>query len=132
VRAVAVITGVLVAAVLAGCGTGGRERDVRGIAERFASAVGNRDGAAACALLTSDARAQLESDQGEPCRKAVVKLNVSGPKVNRVSVFVTSASADFAGGGTVFLDQTTHGWRVSSAGCKPQPDDRPYDCELQV
>src|SRR4051812_327846 len=117
-RATLLIAAALAAVVLSGCGTGGREREIRSVAERFATAVDEGDGAAACALLTTDAQAQLEKDERERCSDAVVKLDVSRSKVSDVSVDVTNASADYAGGGTVFLDDTTHGWRVSAAGCE--------------
>ena len=132
VRAFALLALALAAVVLAGCGTAGREDDIRAVAGRFATAVSQRDGSAACALLTTDARQKLESDEGKPCRDAVVGLKVTDPPVRHVEVFVTSASARLAGGGTLFLDQTTHGWRISSAACEPTPGGLPYDCELEV
>jgi hypothetical protein len=127
--AVLVLAALLVAG---GCGTGGREDDIRAVAERFSNAVGEGDGAAACSLMTADAREQLEKDEREPCQDAVIKLSVSTPPVSRVSVYVTAASADLAGGGTLFLDRTTKGWRVSAAGCEPRGGELPYDCELEV
>jgi hypothetical protein len=129
VRASIVIV-LLAVPLLSGCATGGREADVRSVANRFATAVGDRDGAAACALLTVPARQQLVADERKPCAKAVVGLDVSKPPVGRVEVFITSASAQLEGGGTLFLDQTTHGWRISAAGCEPKPGDAPYDCDL--
>ena len=132
VRAAAVLALALAALVLPGCGTGGRESDIRLVAGRFAVAVSQRDGAAACALLTTDARQKLESDEGKPCRDAVVDLKVTDPPVRQVEVFVTSGSARLAGGGTLFLDETTHGWRISAAGCEPTPGGLPYDCDLEV
>ena len=118
--------------LLAGCGRTGSERDVRQVAERFAAAVGARDGATACGLLTADARQALEADQQMSCSKAVVRLNVSPARVRRVEVYVTSAAASYSGGGTVFLDDTTHGWRISAAGCHPRRFDQPEDCEVSA
>jgi hypothetical protein len=132
VRAFALLAVALAAVMLAGCGTGGRESDIRAVAGRFAAAVSERDGAAACALLTTDARQKLESDEGKPCRDAVVDLKVTEPPVRRVEVFITSASARLAGGGTLFLDETTRGWRISAAACEPTPGGLPYDCDLEV
>jgi hypothetical protein len=132
VRAFALLALALAAPALAGCGTGGREDDIRSVAGRFATAVSERDGAAACALLTTDAQQKLESDEGKPCRDAVVDLEVTDPPVRRVQVYVTSASARLAGGDWMFLDETTHGWRISAAGCEPVGGGLPYDCDLEV
>jgi hypothetical protein len=41
-----------------------------------------------------------------------------------------SAQAKLRGGEAVFLDQTDQGWKISAAGCKPQPG-KPYQCELE-
>jgi hypothetical protein len=123
---------VLAVVLLGGCGTAGRENDIRAVAERFATAVDDGDGATACGLLTTDAQAQLVSDQGKPCAKAVAGLDVKKAPVGKVSVAITSASAHLEGGGTLFLDETTHGWRISAAGCKPKPGGAPYDCDLQA
>jgi len=91
------------------------------------------DGAAACALLTSGTRRQLEADEGESCEKAIGAVELPAPSpVGRVAVYITSASADLEVGGTLFLDETPSGWRVSAAGCAPRPGGQPFDCELEV
>lgn len=123
----------LAVAASAGCGTGGKEADASGVAGRFLAAAQRDDGAAACALLTSGTRRQLEADEGESCEKAIGSVELPGPSpVRRVAVYITSASADLEVGGTLFLDETPSGWRVSSAGCAPRPGRQPYDCELEA
>jgi hypothetical protein len=132
VRAVSPVVFALALLLLAGCGTSGREDEIRAVAERFATAVDAGDGAAACALLTAPAREKLASDERRPCAEAVTGLDVKPSPVDKVSVAITSASAHYAGGGTLFLDETTHGWRIAAAACEAKPDDQPYDCELDV
>ena len=132
VRASLVILLALATVPLTGCGTGGREDDIRAVAERFAAAVDEGDGAAACALLTADAREALQSDEKKPCSEAVTDLDVKASPVTNVSVEITSGSAHYAAGGNVFLDETTYGWRISAAACEPRPDGQPYDCELEA
>jgi hypothetical protein len=34
-------------------------------------------------------------------------------------------------GDTLFLDQTSTGWKISAAGCRLTSPDEPYDCELE-
>jgi hypothetical protein len=123
----------LAAAALAGCGTGGKEADVREVAGRFLAAAQRDDGAAACALLTSGTRQQLEADEGEPCAQAISSVELPGRSpVRRIAVHVTSASADLEVGGTLFLDETSAGWRVAAAGCAPRPGRQPFECELEA
>jgi hypothetical protein len=123
---------VVVLALLSGCGTQGREGEVRTVADRFVAAVDRRDGPAACGLLTAQARQELVSSQGEPCAKAVVALRVGDPPVDRVQVWVTNGVAVASRGRWLFLDDTGSGWRVSAAGCEPQPGGQPYDCDLRA
>lgn len=126
---------ILVAAVavaLAGCGTRGRESDIRAVADRFLTAVDQRDGSTACALLTAQARQALASSEREPCARAVVALRVGAPPVARPQVFVTNGAAVASRGKWLFLDDTGSGWRISAAGCTPMPRGEPYDCDLKA
>jgi hypothetical protein len=74
----------------------------------------------------------LEHDEGEACAKAAPGLDVSPSAVSRVQVFGTGAKVDLADGHSAFLELTRRGWRLSAAGCTPEPRDRPYTCELQA
>jgi hypothetical protein len=44
---------------------------------------------------------------------------------------MTSAAARLSAGDTTFLDQGSHGWKVSAAGCRPVARDEPFECELE-
>ena len=120
------------AAVLAGCGGSERNDDVEATAERFNRAVESRDRRAACDELTDDARTELEKTEKKPCEEAILGLQLSPSRVTNVEVYATSAVAELSGGGSVFLDDTPEGWKIAAAGCKPEPGDQPYDCELET
>jgi hypothetical protein len=126
-RAAAVL---LVLAVLPGCGTGADDRDARSAATRFEAAIQAHDGAAACDQLSDDASSKLESSEKKPCGKAILSIELKPSRaVVETSVWVTSAQVRLAHD-TLFLDETPRGWKISAAGCKPQPE-KPYDCELE-
>jgi hypothetical protein len=117
---------------LAGCGSGGIERDAAAVSERFHSALAERDGTVACEQLTEQARTKLEQDEKKPCEEAIFTLDLpESGEVADTSVHITSASVRLAGGERDFLDKGPEGWRISDAGCKPTPNDQPYDCELE-
>jgi hypothetical protein len=114
-----------------GCGAGASEQDVTVVVQRFQSAVAAGDGAAACAQLTAATRQAVASDEKAPCSRAVLGLGLSGGgRVGDADVYVTSGIAR-VGDEAAFLDQTPHGWRISAAGCTPNRDDMPYDCDLE-
>jgi hypothetical protein len=100
------------------------------VAARFMSAVGGRDGAAACALLAPDT-AEAVSDSGEkPCAEALLdeQLPAAGT-VTGTDVYGQWAQVRLTGD-TMFLAVFPEGWRVVAAGCTPRPE-RPYDCVLE-
>lgn len=117
-------------AALAGCGSGGDERDARHAAQGFYGAASRQDGGAACALLTGPAAQTLARDEKKPCAKAVTSLDLKGAAVRRVQVFETNAAVTFASGEIAYLDRTPQGWRVAAAGCSPRGE-QPADCELE-
>ena len=120
------------AALLAGCGGSGRDDDVQSAVERFNRAFESRDAKAACDELTEDAQSELEKTEKKPCEEAILGQELTPSPVTRVEVHVTSAIADLEGGGSVFLDDTPDGWKISAAGCRPQTGDQPYHCELEA
>ena len=62
-----------------------------------------------------------------------LELEVPGGRERSVDVYLTTAKVDLSGGDSVFLDQTGTGWRISAAGCRPQPgEEKPYDCEIEA
>ncbi len=125
-----VLAGVVLA--LAGCGATDSD-GAADAAERLYAAYADGDGAAACATLSDDTRAQLVEDEGKPCPEAVLALDHSGTRVTGKQAYVTEAKVETDGGDSVFLEETgAHGWRVTAAGCRPTPDqEAPYDCEVE-
>jgi hypothetical protein len=100
---------------------------VEATAGQFADALARHDGAAACALLTDDARRGTETF-GRSCAVQLAGLPDPGA-VEQVEVWSDAAQVRLAGD-TLFLLRFPDGWRVSAAGCTPQ-DDAPYECEVQ-
>jgi hypothetical protein len=115
---------------LSGCGTASSEHDARGSVQRFFAAISRHDGNAACHELSEETASKVAESEKKPCGEAVLSLGLPTAPVTKVSVYVNSAQAKLQGGGAVFLDETPKGWKVSAAGCKPQPG-KPYDCDLE-
>ena len=128
-RVTAAALGVL-ALGCASCGTSPSERDASRSVERFYSALGARDGAAACRQLSPDAASALETSEGKPCERAVLSLTLRQSPVRGASVWVTSAQVTLRSGTAAFLDQVGDRWVIGAAGCRPRPG-QPYDCELE-
>jgi hypothetical protein len=129
-----VIVVVLVVLGASGCGRADDRSAVRTVTERFVAAVESGDGVRACAQLSPDTRAELESQEQHPCREAIGSLQLEGGSVTGVQVYVLNAIVELSSGEAAFLDHGTRGWRVSAVGCEVQgatPADRPYDCELE-
>ncbi|HKF79531.1 MAG TPA: hypothetical protein VKB17_01745 [Thermoleophilaceae bacterium] len=116
---------------LCGCGTTGKERDAQGSVQRFIAALSRHDGAAACDELSPDAVSAVEQGEKKACGKAILSLGLPAAPVADVQVYIDSAQAKLRGGAAVFLEETPKGWKVSAAGCKPQPG-MPYQCELEA
>jgi hypothetical protein len=122
----------LLALALAGCGTADREDEAGAVAQRFHATLENGDGHAACELLNEETASKLESQEKKPCEEAILSLDLpKGGTVADARVYVTSAFTTLAEGGSDFLDEGPHGWRVSAAGCEPTTPSQPYDCELE-
>jgi hypothetical protein len=120
------------ALVAAGCGRADDERVTSVVTERFLRAVEQHDGARACAQLSEGAVEALEHDEGKACAEAAPELDVAPSGVTRVEVFGTGAKVDLADGHSAFLELTPRGWRLSAAGCRPEPDDHPFTCEVEA
>jgi hypothetical protein len=123
----------LVAALIAlsGCGTGTDERDARGAVDRFEAAIQARDGAGACEELSEETSSKLEGQQKKPCERAILSVELSPSRqVVDASVWVTGAQVQLDGD-TIFLDETSQGWKIDAAGCEAKGESEPYDCELE-
>lgn len=100
-------------------------------ARDLVTAVAQRDGDAACALLAPEARDELERSSGEPCVRAVMAEDLPTDRdPESTHVFDTMAQVRFASG-PVFLARFDGTWLVIGAACTPVPD-LPYDCSIQV
>lgn len=127
----AALIGVTAAALLGGCADGdARRAAISGVAVRLLTAVGDGDGAAACALLAPDTVSALEQSAGAPCAEAILDEDLPAPAgVRRVDVYGQWARVVLAAD-TEFLAAFPGGWRVVAAGCQSRGE-RPYDCVLQ-
>ena len=128
----AAVSACLLALALAGCGAGDRGHDVAAVAQRFHAALEAGDGQAACEELSRETATKLEQQEKKPCDEAILGLELpKGGTVAATGVYVKSAYALRAGGGTDFLSEGAKGWTISSAGCTPTAPEQPYDCELE-
>jgi hypothetical protein len=120
------------ACVLAvGCGTAEREADLIAVSDSFHAALAARDGAGACAELSSEAAEMVVREEQRPCPEAVLGLDLpAGARASGAEVYVTSGYARLPGADVVFLDDGPAGWKVTAAGCTPSSSGEPYDCEL--
>lgn len=102
---------------------------MRGVADRFYTAVAAQDGASACAILSPAARSELEQSAGKPCPRAILEEDVPAVAApERIEVFGTMAQVRYAGE-TAFLTRFEQGWRVVAAACTPTR--AKYDCSVQ-
>lgn len=116
------------ALVLAGCAGPPHESAVSSAARAFVAELEAGDGAGACALLTDDARSSVPGATDEPCAKAIANVKEQGSGIGSVEVWGDAAQVH-VGDDVLFLRLTSGSWKVSAAGCTPQPEG-PYDCEV--
>ena len=89
-----------------------REPAVSAVAGQFGEAVARHDGAAACAMLTDDARRTTPRPSAATARSQLATLPDPGA-VQQVEVWGDAAQVRLAGD-TVFLLRFPDGWRVSA------------------
>lgn len=119
---------VLCTALSSGCAGGEREVSSKEAAASFLAAMADGDMRAACALLATHTREDLETSEGQPCSSALESVDISGGTVDDVTVWGDRAQAR-ASSGALFLVELATGWRVAAAGCD-RSDDGTYDCLL--
>jgi hypothetical protein len=122
IRAVVIAAGAV--ALLTGCSAADRP-EVEHVALTFEDAT--VDPQSRCALLAPKTLAALE--QEAPCTDAIEQLPLQGGEVTAVEIWGGEAQVRLSGD-TVFLTQTSAGWRVVAAACQPQGE-APYDCEVE-
>jgi hypothetical protein len=123
---------VMLAVVVAGCGTGSDRDQARLAAQRLYAAVQDRDGTTACAQMSPDLRDTLVEDEGGgSCARAVLRLRLHQGAPSAVHVFADEAQVRLTGGDTVFLSDSAEGWRADAVGCRPKGPG-PYECEEEV
>jgi hypothetical protein len=119
---------IAVTGALTGCGSSPQRSDVKDVAVRFVTAVQAKQGNAACALLTSDARQSATGATDVTCADAVLNVDEHGVNVHGAQVWGDEAQVKL-GTDVVFLRRFTAGWQVRAAGCRPQPG-AAYDCDV--
>lgn len=112
--------------VLAGCSSA-QAPDVEQVASTFSDPAG--DPAERCALLTPAVLTAFEQDRAMPCADAIQDLPTHGGPVDSLEIWGREAQVKL-GGDTVFLAETSAGWRVTSAACTARGE-APYDCEVE-
>jgi hypothetical protein len=97
-------------------------------ARSFVTSLQRKDGAAACALLSSNAKSSVSGATNASCARAVTNVSEQGATVSHAQVWGDAAQVH-VGSDVVFLRRVAGRWVVSAAGCKWQPAG-PYDCDI--
>jgi hypothetical protein len=114
------------AVLLTGCSST-QQPEVEDVAARFEDP--SADPQARCDLLAPATLVALEEEASTPCEEAIEELPLQGGEVTSVEIWGGDAQVRL-GDDTVFLTETSVGWRVVAAACTPRPE-RPYDCEVE-
>src|SRR3954447_184223 len=129
----AVLAGLALAG--AGCGQDANREDVRAVTGRFFAALAARDGATACAQLSTDTVKSLEQDEQSACPEAIAAAGLGTSRVVKIAVYVTNAKVDLANGASAYLEQTASGWKLSALGCRAtdgDPRKHPMSCAVEA
>jgi hypothetical protein len=122
------VLGTAAAALLLLTGCSGLQRsEVEHVAGTFEDQSGDPE--ARCDLLLPTTRAALEEQEQASCAEAIGNLPLQGGAVREIQVWGDDAQVK-VGGDTLFLNETSGGWRVAAAACSPRGE-QPYDCEVE-
>ena len=116
----------LAALLLTGCSTM-QQPAVEQVATAFEDPGGA--GEERCDLLAPATRAEFEESEGAPCEQAIESVPLEGGAVESVEIWGGDAQVRMTGD-TVFLTETSTGWRITAASCRPNGE-APYDCEVE-
>ena len=126
---------VVLAVVVAGCGTSDDRDQSRAVVERFYDAVRNDDAEEACAQLSESLVEQIESQTQQSCEDAITGFEYEGGAIVDAEVYITNAKVDLRSGESAFLSRERDGWKLSALACRPEegkPADRPFECEVET
>ncbi len=126
---------VLLAALLAGCGTSDDRDQAEAVVERFYAAIDADEPQAACEELGDATLEQLESQTQQPCDAVIDGLEYEGGSIVKAEVYITNAKVDLDSGESAFLSREDDGWKLSAIACKAEkgkPADRPFECEVEA
>jgi hypothetical protein len=124
-----VVATALLGGGLAGCQSSPQRSEVQGVAIRFVTAVEDKQGENACALLTPDAEESVSGATDVSCQTAILNVDEHGLDVHSVQVWGDAAQVK-VGSDTVFLRRLDAGWQVRAAGCQSQPK-AAYKCDVE-
>ncbi|TQM57920.1 hypothetical protein [Humibacillus xanthopallidus] len=126
----ALLAALVGASALSGCSAqGNSESDAAGAAAVRFSSVTQTDAATACHLLAPQTASELEKGSGSCGRGLTAADPPAGGALRAVEVYGLDAIVRLDGD-TVFLARFEKGWRVTAAGCTPQPNG-PYECDIK-
>jgi hypothetical protein len=128
VRLLAVGALSLLGAVSASACADPRTAVIQAVTRSFAADLASGDFASACALLAPPTRERVE--RGGSCPAVLAQH----PPVETGAELTSQVWGDRAqvrtGTDTLFLVETSAGWKVAAAGCQPRGE-APYDCQLE-
>jgi hypothetical protein len=114
------------AVLLTGCSSASQP-EVEQVAGTFEDPSG--DPGERCDLLAPATFAAFEQDESAPCTDAIQDLPLDGGGVESVQIWGGDAQVKLSGD-TVFLTETSAGWRITAAACAPRAE-APYECEVE-
>jgi hypothetical protein len=118
----------VLSAATAGCATSPHRNDVSSAAVAFVKALTAHDGGRACQLLTPNAQQSVSGATDTSCEEAILQVKDDDTTIVGVQVWGDAAQVS-VGGDVLFLRRLSGSWRISAAGCDPQPKG-PYECKV--